>query len=123
MTLKTEAIKKTKEESRRRLTQEKPMSDYPFIKAPEPEHSFNVGDAVEVNCDHEKNGERIHGWLRGIVVQVDVKMVAVQFRTNIYLTDGWMVPDHILWFPMGSHNIRIPQRRTINRSSVSKPGN
>ena len=122
MTLKTDAIIKIKVQNRRRATQEKIMSDYPFIKAPEPEHNYKVGDAVEVNCDHEKNGQRIHGWLRGIVVQVDAKMVAVQFRTNIYLTDGWMVPDHILWFPMGSNNIRIPQRRNV-RSSEPKPTN
>ena len=112
MTLKTDAIIKHKAEIKRRATQEKPMSDYPFIKAPEPEHNYKVGDAVEVNCDHEKNGERIHGWLRGIVVQVDPKMVAVQFRTNIYLTDGWMVPDHILWFPVHSEHIRFPLHKS-----------
>jgi hypothetical protein len=33
-------------------------------------------------------------------------MVAVQFRTNVYLTDGWMVPDRILWYPLTSENIR-----------------
>jgi hypothetical protein len=120
--LKSDAIIKNRVVIKRRATQEKIMSEYPFIKAPEPEHNFNVGDAVEVNCDHELKGQRIHGWLRGIVVQVDPKMVAVQFRTNIYLTDGWMVPDHILWFPMGSNNIRVPLRRNI-RNSVPKAEN
>jgi hypothetical protein len=33
-------------------------------------------------------------------------MVAVQFRTNVYLTDGWMVPDRILWYPVTSEHIR-----------------
>ncbi len=39
-------------------------------------------------------------------------MVAVQFRTNVYLTDGWMVPDHILWFPFDSHMIRHAKKDT-----------
>lgn len=82
------------------------MATVPFMRDPEPEFSFNVGDTVEVFCDHEKNGERIRGWLKGIVVQVDPKMVAVQFRSNVYLTDGWMVPDHILWFPSLSPHLR-----------------
>ncbi len=67
---------------------------------------YEVGDIVEVNCDYERKGERLHGWIRGIVVQVDQKMVAVQFRANVYLTDGWMVPDHILWYPVNSVSIR-----------------
>jgi hypothetical protein len=45
------------------------------------------------------------------VVQVDIKMVAVQFRTNVFLTDGWMVPDHILWFPHNSNHLRPAQRK------------
>jgi hypothetical protein len=101
------------------MVQEKAMSQFPFIKAPDPEYNFDVGDTVEVNCDHEKNGQRIRGWLKGIVVQVDAKMVAVQFRTNVFLTDGWMVPDHILWFPQNSNNLRLPQRRS-SRSPGSK---
>jgi hypothetical protein len=88
------------------------QAQFPYMKAPDPENGFNVGDMVEVFCDHEKNGQRIRGWLRGIVVQADVKMVAVQFRTNVFLTDGWMVPDHILWYPQHSSNLRLPQRRT-----------
>jgi hypothetical protein len=90
---------------------EKVMAPVPYMKPPEPDYSFDVGDMLEVFCDHEKNGERIRGWLKGIVVQVDNKMVAVQFRSNVYLTDGWMVPDHILWFPLTSQLVRIPQRR------------
>ena len=65
-----------------------------------------MGDTVEVFCDHEKNSERVRGWVKGIVVQVDNKMVAVQFRSNVFLTDGWMVPDRILWYPMNSDQIR-----------------
>ena len=81
------------------------------MRAPSSDHIFEVGEIVEVYCDHEKNHERIRGWLRGIVVQVDAKMVAVQFRTSVYLTDGWMVPDHILWYPVNSPHLRQPQRR------------
>jgi hypothetical protein len=46
-----------------------------------------------VYCDHDRNGERVRDWLEGVVVQVDAKMIAVQFKDNVYLTDGWMVPD------------------------------
>lgn len=83
----------------------------PHMRPPNQEYLFDVGDIVEVMCDHEKAGERIRGWVKGIVVQVDNKMVAVQFRSNVYLTDGWMVPDHILWFPLNSLNIRPAQKR------------
>lgn len=77
-----------------------------FMKAPRPEYAFEVGDVVEVFCDHEKGRERVRGWIKGIVVQVDNKMVAVQFRSNVFLTDGWMVPDRILWYPLNSEHIR-----------------
>ena len=76
------------------------------MKAPRPEYAFEVGDTVEVFCDHEKGRERVRGWIKGIVVQVDSKMVAVQFRSNVFLTDGWMVPDRILWYPLNSEHIR-----------------
>lgn len=69
------------------------FNQFSYMKAPGLEHEFVVGDTVEVFCDHEKSRERIRGWVKGIVVQVDYKMVAVQFRSNVYLTDGWMVPD------------------------------
>jgi hypothetical protein len=70
-----------------------------------------VGDLVEVFCDHEMNGVRIRDWLVGTVVQVDAKMIAVQFQDNVYLTDGWMVPDHVLWCPKVSSNIRTMRRK------------
>lgn len=83
-----------------------PMAQFSFMRSPGVEHVYEVGGTVEVYCDHEKNSERVRGWLKGIVVQVDIKMVAVQFRTNVYLTDGWMVPDRILWYPVTSEHIR-----------------
>jgi hypothetical protein len=82
-----------------------------YMRAPDIEHTFDVGDIVEVYCDHEKDSERVRGWQRGVVVQVDNKMVAVQFRSNVFLTDGWMVPDRILWYPLKSEHIRPTQHK------------
>lgn len=80
---------------------------YSFMRSPKAAYAFEVGDSVEAFCDHEKNNERVRGWLKGIVVQVDNnKMVAVQFRSNVFLTDGWMVPDRILWYPTNSDQIK-----------------
>ncbi|MCA1900237.1 MAG: hypothetical protein LDL50_05965 [Chloroflexi bacterium] len=91
-------------------------SQFSYMKAPGYEHEFEVGDTVEVFCDHEKSRERIRGWVKGIVVQVDYKMVAVQFRSNVYLTDGWMVPDRILWYPLNSEHIRpVASKRTAKK--------
>jgi hypothetical protein len=89
------------------------MASVPYIKPPEQEYQYEVGDTVEVFCDHEKNNERVRGWLKGIVVQVDSKMVAVQFRTDVFLTDGWMVPDHILWYPQNSPHLRVPLKKSL----------
>lgn len=79
---------------------------FTYMKAPGPDSGFNVGDSVEVFCDHEKESERVRGWIKGVVVQVDNKLVAVQFRSNVFLTDGWMVPDRILWYALASDQIR-----------------
>lgn len=90
------------------------VNQFAFMKAPELDNGFDVGDTVEVFCDHEKSRERIRGWIKGIVVQVDNKMAAVQFRSNVYLTDGWMVPDRILWYPLTSENIRaVPGKKPV----------
>jgi len=86
------------------------MSSVPFIRPPEPGVEYEVGDTVEVFCDHERADQRVRDWIEGIVVQVDPKMVAVQFRVNVFLTDGWMVPDRILWYPINSPHIRLPQK-------------
>ena len=82
-----------------------------FSSAPDRDEAFVVGDQIEVFCDHDQNGNRIRGWLEGTVVQVDLKMLAIQFQENVYLTDGWMVPDHVLWCPKNSNNIRKVVRR------------
>ena len=94
------------------------LPQYAYMKAPGIAHDFQVGDTVEVYCDHEKNKERVRGWIRGIVVQVDNKMVAVQFRSNVFLTDGWMVPDRILWYPLNSENIRPVAKKSGKREKA-----
>jgi hypothetical protein len=93
---------------------------YNFMKAPGITHDFQVGDRVEVYCDHEKGRERVRGWIAGIVVQVDNKMVAVQFRSNVYLTDGWMVPDRILWYSLSSEHIRPVNGKKPSSSKKEK---
>ena len=91
---------------------------FAYMRAPGGEHDFQVGDTVEVYCDHEKNKDRVRGWIRGIVVQVDNKMVAVQFRSNVFLTDGWMVPDRILWYPLNSEHIRPVAKKSSKREKA-----
>lgn len=87
------------------------MAELHFTSPPSLEEVYRVGDRVEVYCDHERNNERVRDWLEGVVVQVDPKMIAVQFHENVYLTDGWMVPDHVLWCPKNSKSIRPSQRK------------
>jgi hypothetical protein len=89
-----------------------------FTHAPDLDEQYHVGDRVEVYCDHDKSNERIRDWLEGIVVQVDPKMVAVQFKDSVYLTDGWMVPDHVLWCPKTSSQLRLSRRRVHSRQKV-----
>ncbi len=87
------------------------MAELHFTNAPDRSEAYQVGDRVEVYCDHERSNERVRDWLEGVVVQVDPKMIAVQFKDNVYLTDGWMVPDHVLWCPKLSPHMRHSQRR------------
>jgi len=82
------------------------MGQISYMRDPDLEHNYDVSDTVEVYCDHEKDSDRTRGWLKGIIVQIDNKLVAVQFQSNVYLTDGWMVPDRILWYPVNSEHIR-----------------
>ena len=91
---------------RRQVVRMARVAQFNFMRAPGVADAFDVGDTVEVFCDHERNGERVRGWIKGIVVQVDNKLVAVQFRSNVFLTDGWMVPDRILWYSLTSDQIR-----------------
>ncbi len=91
------------------------MANLSFSGAPDKEVEYRVGDMVEVLCDHEnKEGDRQRGWLEGVVVQIDPKIIAVQFEEKVYLTDGWMIPDHVLWSPKTSPKIR-PVRKLKRR--------
>ncbi len=105
-------------EVRRNGSRLEKAGQFAFMKAPGSEHAFLVGDAVEVYCDHEKNNDRVRGWIRGIVVQMDSKMVAVQFRSNVFLTDGWMVPDRILWYPVHSEHLRAAANKKTGRKAI-----
>ncbi len=88
------------------------MAELSFSSAPEEEEGYRVGDLVEVYCDHDgEEGARNRDWLTGIVVQVDPKIIAVQFEENVYLTDGWMVPDHVLWCPHDSEKLRFERKK------------
>jgi hypothetical protein len=90
---------------------------FTYMNAPGLEDVFDVGNMVEVFCDHEQANERVRGWIKGTVVQVDNKLVAVQFRSNVFLTDGWMVPDRILWYSLTSDQIRSA---TIGKRGAKK---
>ena len=103
----------------RKLAKGLRVPQYNYMKAPGLTHDFQVGDSVEVYCDHEKNKDRVRGWIGGVVVQVDNKMVAVQFRSNVFLTDGWMVPDRILWYPLNSEHIRpLAGKKSLKREKA-----
>ncbi len=73
-----------------------------------PREKFKVGERVEVLCDHMRDGERVNDWLPGTVVEVDRRMAAVQFSTDVFAATGWQVPDRILWCAHGSPHIRRP---------------
>jgi hypothetical protein len=103
--------------------QEATLPTLHFTTAPNWEEAYRVGDQVEVYCDHERDGIRVRDWLIGTVVQVDSKLLAVQFQQNVYLTDGWMVPDQVLWFPKESSHLRKPvRRRHKTRPRTTKAG-
>lgn len=88
----------------------------PIPKAISEGKRFQVGDPVEVKCDHEVDGDRINDWLRGTVIHSDRKMVGVQFTQDVWLTDGWMVPDRILWLQQQSDNIRTVDEKKKKKS-------
>jgi hypothetical protein len=74
-----------------------------------PRAKFVVGEQVEVRCDHIRDGRRVNDWLPGKVIQVDRRMAAVQFETDVFSSNGWAIPDRVLWCAHGSPNIRRPQ--------------
>jgi hypothetical protein len=76
---------------------------------------YQVGEIVDVYCDHNLSSQRVRDWLQGVVVQADYKMVAVQFLQDVYLTDGWMVPDRVLWCQQGGETIRPSVHRRVRK--------
>jgi hypothetical protein len=92
------------------------LSSIPFSAPPDNDKDYEIGDHVEVLCDHDHEDDRVRDWLEGVVVKKGHKKVAVQFHKNVYLTDGWMVPDRVLWCSIGSHNIRRPLKRRRAKS-------
>jgi hypothetical protein len=82
--------------------------------------TVSIGDMVEVFCDHKRSGRRVRDWVEGVVVHADDRMTAIQFRNDVYLTDGWMVPDRILWFNKGSMKIR-PAKKGRSAAPSAKP--
>jgi len=88
--------------------------------APAKDQRFHVGDLVDVFCDHTQSGDRVRDWLQGVVVQADRKMLAVQFVEDVYLTDGWMVPDRVLWCQQSGANIRPSARRRVRRPAARR---
>lgn len=92
------------------------MATIPFSRPPADNNDFEIGDHVEVLCDHDYEDSRVRDWLAGVVVKRGHKKVAIQFHKNVYLTDGWMVPDRVLWCLITSQNIRKPEERPQSKS-------
>jgi len=92
------------------------LSNIPFSSPPINEKKFEIGDHVEVLCDHDFEDDRVRDWLEGVVVKRGHKKVAIQFHKNVYLTDGWMVPDRVLWCGISSQNIRRPMKKRRSKS-------
>ncbi len=92
------------------------MTTIPFSGPPANDNEFEIGDHVEVLCDHDFEDARVRDWLDGVVVKRGHKKVAIQFHKNVYLTDGWMVPDRVLWCLITSQNIRKPGKEHGSKS-------
>ena len=88
----------------------------PFSAPPDNDKEYEIGDHVEVFCDHDLEDDRVRDWLEGVVVKKGHKKVAVQFHKNVYLTDGWMVPDRVLWCLNTSQKIRRPENNRRTKS-------
>ena len=59
-----------------------------------------------MKCPHLKSGKMVNDWVDGITVEADHRMVAVKFEVDVYSSNGWKIPDRILWCAHGSANIR-----------------
>ena len=67
---------------------------------------YNVGDQVEVRCDHRADGGWANDWTPGVVVQADYRMAAVRLSCDVKSSNGWVIPDRTLWLAHGSKNLR-----------------
>jgi hypothetical protein len=92
------------------------LATIPFSAPPDNDKEYEIGDHVEVLCDHDQEDDRVRDWLEGVVVKKGHKKVAIQFHKNVYLTDGWMVPDRVLWCSVESQKIRHPLKRRRAKS-------
>ena len=69
---------------------------------------FAVGERVEMYCPHRREGRPVTDWVAGRVTQADYRMVAVQFDTDVYTSNGWPAPERTLWCTHGSRHLRRP---------------
>ena len=67
---------------------------------------YEVGERVEMYCPHRRAGQVVTDWLPGRVTQADFRMVAVSFETDVYASNGWPVPERVLWCTHGSRHLR-----------------
>ena len=81
---------------------------------------YDVGDQVDVLCDHIRDEVRVRDWRHGVGGQADYKRVAIQFIEDVYLTGGWMVPDHVLWCQQNSDVIRKSKKRRRRKTKARK---
>lgn len=91
----------------------KRVATKPSAATPIEPRRFDVGALADVLCDHMNGDQRVNDWLQGVVVQADYKMVAIQFNQDVYLTDGWMVPDRVLWARQDSDKIRASSKSRV----------
>ncbi len=69
---------------------------------------YEVGERVEMYCPHLRAGQTVTDWVGGQVTQADYRMVAVQFDTDVFASNGWPVPGRVLWCTHGSRHLRRP---------------
>ena len=72
---------------------------------------FVVGERAEVKCFHTRDGKTVEDWLAGVVVEADHRMAAIKFETDVFTSNGWRIPERILWCAHGSPNLRRPAQK------------
>lgn len=75
-----------------------------------PKEKFVVGEAAEVKCFHRRNGQVVEDWLPGTVVEADFRMAAIQFEVDVFSSNGFQIPNRVLWCAHGSPNLRRPNQ-------------